>query len=290
MKPVVALLLWTLSFTTVSAWPIFEDTYGIPANPNFADLADQVVLARRDESSMTLAQKQRKLENLQLRIEAKIEQFPDDPLIWFLSGLNHNNLAEMRFLIVFEELGQEKAAADIEVSNFNIARSRAYENAIRLDGEKPHRLSSTIYAAMGYGLSNRQKVKTYSRELNLGSPAENESNQWFMHWAKIDALIQENNLDEAQQALERFKQQLKKQNKSDSAYSSIVDRAAKQVAARVKVAEYRRSVAATKPSANSREKEIRDEPWGWKAWLLTGTGTFTLAFVLIAAVYLRKGL
>ncbi|NNE63335.1 MAG: hypothetical protein HKN34_04570 [Gammaproteobacteria bacterium] len=284
------IVLLLLSSRVVHAATNFEDIYGTAATAEFSNLADQIIDTRVDETSMTLQQKYTRLKNLQLRVESGIEQYKDDPFIWFLSGLNQNNLAEVLYLIIVEKSGQQKAAIDLEVSNYNIARSRSYSNAIRLDSAQPHRLSSAIYATMGYGLSNRQKVKTYSRELNLGSPAENESNEWFMHWAKIDALIQENNLDEAQQALERFKQQLKKQNKSDSAYSSIVDRAGKQVAARVKAAEYRRSVATTKPSANSREKEIRNEPWGWEAWLLTGTGTFTLAFVLIAAVYLRKGL
>ena len=284
----IIIMLLLLSPAVAPASTNFEDTYGTAAPAAFSNLADQIVDTRFDESSMTLRQKLSRLENLQLRIESGIEQYTDDPFLWFLSGLNQNNLAEVKYLIILEASGRKEAAMDIDVSNYNIARSRSYSNAIRLDSTQPHRLSSAIYATMGYGLSNRQKVETYSRELKLGSPAENESNEWFMHWAKIDALIQENKIDQAQHALEELKQVLKKQNKSDSAYSSIVDRAETQVALEVETMENRRSVSTAKQSANLGGNETDSQPWGWKDWLLTGFGVFTFAFVLIAAVYLRK--
>lgn len=279
---------YLLSVSTTLASPNFEDTYGIPADASYSDLADQVVSSRFDDSSITLAQKQKRLDNLQLRIESKIKQFPDDPLIWFLSGLNQNTLAEVQYLIISEKDGQQQAATDIDVSNFNIARSRAYDNAIRLDSSQPHRLSSTIYATMGYGLSNRQKIKTYSRELELGSPAENESNEWFMHWAKIDALVHEKKLEEAEQALTELKLLLQQKNRTDSAYSTILEQAETQVKAVQNTVEKRTEASSSQSTSQSSQNLPGDSSWGWEAWLVTGFGIFTFIFVLIAAIYLRK--
>ncbi|MCP4432513.1 MAG: hypothetical protein GY806_16180 [Gammaproteobacteria bacterium] len=285
----IFLMLLLSSSAVTSASVNFEDTYGFPASADFSDLADQIVDTRFDQSSMTLQQKLSRLKNLQIRIDSKLSQFGDDPLIWFLSGLNQNNLAEVQYLIILDKSGQQKASKDINVSNYNIARSRSYDNAIRLDSPQPHQLSSSIYATMGYGLSNRQKVKTYSRELELGSPAENESNEWFMHWAKIDVLVHEKKIDEAQQALQELKQLLKQRKKTDSAYSSIVDRAETQVASEVKTSENRKAVSTSKPIPSSLEHKNDIGSWGWETWLLIGFGLFTFMFVVIAAVYLRKG-
>lgn len=286
MKPLLALfLLFLLPSKTLLAEANFEEIYGIPANGHYSAIADQVVATRFDESGLSLRQKFTRLKNLQARIEANIKQFPDDPLIWFLSGLNQNNLAEVQYLSVLITLGQQKALNDIDVSNYNIARSRAYDNAIRLDSTQPHKLSSTIYATMGYGLSNRQKIETYSRELALGSPAENESNEWFMHWAKIDALVHDKKLGEAQQALAELKNLLEDKKKTSSPYSGIVDRAETQVAREVKTAEKRKSSTAK----NDTRPVVAEEnsPWNWKTWLLIGFGVFIFSFVLGTAIYLR---
>lgn len=289
MKPGRILLLSVLALSITPVYPLsFEDTYGISAGENFGALADQVVETRFDESSMTLQQKLIRLKNLQLRIDAKLQQFKDDPIIWFLSGLNQNNLAEIHYLLVVEQSGRQQAASDSSVSNFNIARSRAYDNAIRLDSAQPYRLSSSIYATMSYGLSNRQKIKTYSRELALGSPAENESNEYFMHWAKVDALVQERKLDEAQQALEDLRQLLQQRNKTDASYSSIVERAEAQVSAQIKISEKRQAASASAPQSKVVRQTTEGGQWGWRNWLLTGFGAITFTFVLIAALYLRK--
>lgn len=287
-RQLVIMVILLSSSMMILASTNFEDTYGIPAGSHFSALADQVVDSRFDESSITLRQKLTRLKNLQLRIGARLEQFRDEPVIWFLSGLNQNNLAEVQYLMVLEKSGQQAAAIDIDVSNYNIARSRAYDNAIRLDSTEPHRLSSSIYATMGYGLSNRQKVKTYSRELQLGSPAENESSEYFMHWAKIDALLHEKKLDEARQALDDLKQLLKQRNQTDSAYSSIVERAETQLTSHIEISERRNNTATTTQNTEPKSQDPENNTWGWRIWLLIGFGVFTFSFVLIAAVYMRK--
>ncbi len=289
MKPLIRLfLLYLLPISLLQAESNFEDTYGIPANQNYSALADQVVANRFDESTLSLLQKLTRLENLQARIEVKLSRYPDDPLIWFLSGLNQNNLAEVKYLTILNSVGQHSAANNIDVSNYNIARSRAYDNAIRLDDPQPHQLSSSIYATMGYGLSNRQKIKTYSRELELGNPAENESNEWFLHWAKIDALVHEKKLDEAQQALAELKKLLQEKKITSSPYTSIVERAESQVTKEITTADKRNS----KAPGRAKSKMVDDEnnkPWDWKTWLLISFGFFTFSFVLGAAIFFRRG-
>ncbi len=281
-------LLYLLPYSLLQAETSFEDTYGITASGHYSDIANQVVSTRFEESELSLPQKLTRLKNLQFRIDAKKNKFPDDPLIWFLSGLNQNNLAEVQYLTVLEKLGQHKASTSIEVTNYNIARSRAYDNAIRLDKPQPHQLSSSIYATMGYGLSNRQKIKTYSRELKLGNPAENESNEWFMHWAKIDALVHEKKLDEAQQALAELKALLQDKDKIPSPYTSIADRAESQIEKEVETADKRKSNLTGKQDSSRAENAGGTLSWNWKNWLLTGIGIFTFGFVLIAAIYVRR--
>ncbi len=288
MKIIVAITLFYLaSLTTVLAQANFEDIYAIIAGSEYSELANQIVSARFDESDRTLTQKYTRLKNLQARIEAKTNDYSNDPTVWFLTGLNLNNLAETRYLLILDQSTQQKAAADIEVSNYNIARSRAYDNAIRLDSTQPRQLSSAIYATMGYGLSNRQKIKTYSREIELGSASENESNEWFMHWAKIDALVHEKKLEEAQAALAELNQLLQKKNRTDSPYSSIAQRAESQVKASTEQSQARKkSQSKTRPSAKSIESV--EQPWSWKNWLLLGIGVFTFVSVIVAAIYMRN--
>ena len=272
-----------IAFSQVS----FEETYALEANADYAALADQIVSARFDEHDLSLQQNFARLKNLQSRIEAKIDNNRDDPMVWFLSGLNLNNLAEVRYLLILENAGQKKATADVEVTDFNIARSRAYSNAIRLDGESPHRLSSAIYATMGYGLSNREKIKTYTRELELGSASENESNEIFMHWAKIDALVHEKKLDEAQQALADLKKILEERNKSNSPYASIVQRAETQVekvTSKTNQRKEKNKGQQTKPV----DLKNTDSAWNWKTWLMICFGVFTFISVLAAAIYRRN--
>ncbi len=288
IRIVTLLLLYFLPCSLLLAEANFEDTYGITASGHYSAIADQVVSIRFDDSGLPLQQKLTRLKNLQARIEAKLKQLPDDPLIWFISGLNQNNLAEVQYLTVLKKLGRKKASNNIEVSNYNIARSRAYDNAIRLDSLQPRQLSSSIYATMGYGLSNRQKIKTYSRELELGSSAENESNEWFMHWAKIDTLVHEKKLEEAQQALTELKVLLQKKDKASSPYSSIVDRAETQVAREVETADKRISSSTGKAKPAPAESAEILHFWGWKNWLLIGIGIFTFGFVLVAAIYVRN--
>lgn len=283
-QPTAIILIYLCALSLVNAEANFEVVYGIAADQNYSATADQIITARFDDLELSAQQKYTRIKNLQGRIELHTQNYADDPMVWFLSGLNLNNLAEIRYLIILDQSGQKKADTDSDVSNYNIARSRAYGNAIRLDSQPPYKLSSTIYATMGYGLSNRQKVKTYTRELELGSPSENESNKWFMHWAKIDALVHEKKLDEAQTALSQLENLLIRKNKNTSAYSSIVERAQKQVDNVVAQAENRKKLLPKKGPKLEKTLHL----WNWKIWLVIAIGAFTFVSVLIAAISMRK--
>ncbi|MDH5353318.1 MAG: hypothetical protein OEY09_02640 [Gammaproteobacteria bacterium] len=285
-KSLIIPLLYLVSISPVLALANFEDIYGIQASDFYNVLADQIVSARFEDNSLSLQEQFKRLKNLQLKIETKTDEYPGDPLVWFLEGLNLNNLAEIRYLLILSQSGQKKATADREVSNYNIARSRAYSNAIRLDSKPPHQLSSTIYATMSYGLSNRQKIKTYTRELELGSPSENESNEWFLHWAKIDALVHEKKLDEAQLALVELKTLLDKANKADSAYAEIVEKAGAQI--KTITDELQKRQASHQNSETSNVKpDDPEEDWSWKIWLIVSLGIFTFIAVVVIALLKR---
>lgn len=267
-----------------TAWALtqFEGIYAIPAG-DLTPIADQLVTSRFEDSLFSNEQKYLYLEELQQRLQSYKPQHQDNPLFWFLTGLSQSNLAEVRYIILLDQKGQKTADQDIAISNHNITRSRAYEKAISLDEPEPHRLSSTIYATMGYGLSNKQKIKTYSRELEIGIASENESNQWFLHWAKIDALVNDKKLEEAQQALIELQSLLSNKKHGAEHYSDIVKQAKSQVKAVTLKAKQRKKKHARK--VNARALEQRAQKWTWKTWLLVSIGVFTLSVVIIAAIY-----
>lgn len=277
-----ALLMCQLS----TAWALtqFENIYSIPAG-DLTPIADQIVTNRFENSLLSNEQKYLYLEELQQRLESFKPQHQNNPLFWFLMGLSQSNLAEIRYIVLLDQKSQKTADQDIAISNHNITRSRAYEKAISLDEPKPHRLSSTIYATMGYGLSNKQKIKTYSRELEIGIASENESNQWFLHWAKIDALVHEKKLDEAQQALAELQQLLSRKKSGADNYSDIVKQAKAQVKTATQNSDQRKIKLAKKARAKALAIEQREKKWTWKTWLLVSIGVFTFGFVTIAAIY-----
>lgn len=286
-KTLIIVLLYLVSLTTVQAGMSFEEMYGIPASNYYDVIADQIVSARFQGSELSLQEQYARLKSLQLKIEIKAGDYSDEPLVWFLSGLNLNNLAEIRYLLVLDKSGQKKATTDSDVINHNIARSRAYSNAIRFDSEQPHQLSSSIYATMGYGLTNKQKIKTYTRELELGSPSENESNEWFMHWAKIDALIHEKKLNEAQAALNELKNLLENEDKAASPYAEIVEKAESQVDTFTAESQ-KRQASKQKTETLNVESDDTGESWGWKTWLISLFGVVTFIAVLFVALYKRN--
>jgi hypothetical protein len=278
-----ALLLYQLS--TAWAFTQFESIYAIPAD-DLTPIADQIVSSRFEDSLFTNEQKYLHLEELHQRLQSYKPQHQDNPLFWFLTGLSQSNLAEVRYITLVDQKGQKTADQDIAISDHNITRSRAYEKAISLDELEPHRLSSTIYATMGYGLSNKQKIKTYSRELKIGIASENESNQWFLHWAKIDALVHEKRLEEAQQALVELQDLLANKKHGAEYYSGIVKQAKSQVKVVTQKFEKRKEKQAEK-SKMVKALEQHEQKSTWTTWLLVTIGVFTFGFVIIAAIYYK---
>ena len=262
----------------------FEDIYTISAG-ELTSLADQIVTVRFEDYLLSGEQKYLYLEQLQQNLQDIKPHHKDNPVFWFLTGLNQSNLAEVRYINLLDQKSQSIAGQDIVISNHNIARSRAYDNAIRFDEVEPRKLSSAIYATMGYGLSNKQKIKSYSRELELGSASENESNEWFLHWAKIDALIHEKKLEEAQQALAELQSLLSRKKHGADNYDSIVKQAKTQVTVAKQKTSQRKQKQQKKANAVAKAQEQLAQKWTWKTWLLVAIGVFTFGFVLIAAIY-----
>ena len=262
----------------------FSSIYAITAG-ELTSIADQIVTARFEESLLSNKQKYLYLEQLQNNLLELKPHHQENPVFWFLTGLNQNNLAEVRYINLLNQEGQSIADQDIDISNHNIARSRAYDSAIRFDGAEPRKLSSAIYATMGYGLSNQQKIKTYSRELELGSVSENESNEWFLHWAKIDALIHEKKLEQAQQALAELQTLLARKKRGAENFDSIVKQAKTQVTKAKNKSLQRQQKQQKNARAAARAIDQHAQKWTWRTWLLVSIGLFTVGFVIVTAVY-----
>jgi hypothetical protein len=270
-----------LSFTPLSATE-FNQVFGIDAG-NSTSLANLLTTARHDQSLLSMPQHYQYLLDLHSRIEKNKSSHSEDPMAWFLYGLSLNTLAETRYLMLIETGDNNIASDDREINELNIARTRAYDNAIRLDGDEPHQLSAEIYANMGYGLSNRQKIKTYSREIKQGTAGASLSSEVFLHWAKIESLVHEKKLDEARTAIDDLTQLLEQKSLSDSPYQTVVAQATTQVNQSVE-----QKILRARASAQSNAKQAFKNTitaWSWKTWLLFLIGTFSFLFVLMTSIY-----
>lgn len=279
-------LLIVLLCQLSTAWGArqFEYIYAISAG-ELTPIANQIITERFEDSLLTGEQNYLYLEELQQNLQSLKSQHQNNPIFWFLLGLNHSNLAEVRYINLRKQESQSTIGQDLEISNHNIARSRAYDNAIRLDDSEPRKLSAAIYATMGYGLSNQQKIKTYSRELELGIASENESNEWFLHWAKIDALVHEKKLEEAQLALTVLQTLLARKKQGAENYDGIVKQAKTQVTEASQKVSQRKINKQKKEQTSAKALEQRAKKWTWKTWLLVTIGVFTIGFVLVTAIY-----
>ncbi len=157
------------------------------------------------------------------KIDAILNQSPEDPRLYFLKGLNLSLLSSL-----YAKQGNALAAQALK------NKLAAYKKAIELDSQTPPKLSAFAYAAMKYSLPEPLKIKAIQKELKLGGSGDNESQYWYLHWSNINSLQKAGRFQEAQTAFNNMKQELKASGIENSAYSDIASRAEHNLNAAIK--------------------------------------------------------
>lgn len=182
-------------------------------------IADRVATYHATDVELDIPTQQTELETLQHNIDAMLKTSPDEPLYWFISGLNHNNLAALY-------TAQENASGitqQIELRNL------AYQKAMLLDQTLPLRLSATIYATMKYGLPAADKIKAIKNEISQGGSGDSDTQYIQLHWSQVNALEKSGRHDEAQLALKEMQREINRLDLKNPDYQLIVDRAQKEI-------------------------------------------------------------
>ncbi|MFW2371851.1 MAG: hypothetical protein ACN4GM_01920 [Gammaproteobacteria bacterium] len=240
MKIIIVLLLFMPC--QILAQNAFEELFDVnPGNTKL--LADQVTLYHAENIDSSFAEQNQQLNSISQQLDQLLQQQPKNPLLWFLQGLNYNNLASLYF------------NTDILRSQqYTAKKLSAYEQAMKLDKTQQPHLSAAIYSTMKHALPMDKKITAIQKELSLGGNGENESYYWYLHWSNIHSLTQAGRLDEAQQATQKMQRELEASGHSNDNYQQIL----KQVKAEVEQAQL--SKPANPVTEIAEQKSNREKP------------------------------
>ena len=182
-------------------------------------IADRVAAYHATDIALDTSAQQAELDSLQQDIETILQDSPNEPLYWFISGLNHNNLAALA-----------SATNNTEAIKQQIEwRNKAYQKAMLLDRTLPLRLSARIYATMKYGLPAADKITAIKNEIKLGGSGENDTQYIQLHWSQVNELVKAGRHDEAQAALREMQREISRLDLKNPDYQLIVERAQNEI-------------------------------------------------------------
>lgn len=208
----ISLLLWLP--LSAYAETHFEELFSI--NPSVEeDIANTVAQYHASDSALTHSEQLSQLKQLESRLNKIEPHHTNDPVYWFIRGLNHNNMAAT-YLRLNNDSATLIATKD---------KDRAYANAIRLDD---NRLSAAAYSAMKHGLPEDLKIRATQAELQLGGNGYNDSYYWYLHWSNIDQLKKAGRHSEAQAAYEKMQEELKESDMDIQIYNQLTQNIEKQ--------------------------------------------------------------
>lgn len=213
MKTIILTLACILISVPAGAGVRFNDLFDGNLQ-HFNDTADRVSSYYAEQQTSSDLEQKNELQALATNLNAIISTQHDNPLYWFLKGLNENNLAELYHRL--NDAAQSKRHIE--------ARNRAYQKAVELDGGDQPVLSAAIYATIKQGAPDTLKIQAIQRELELGGNGEDESYYWYLHWSNVNALQQAGRKEDAELALANMKEELKQQGVSNQDYQQMVKR------------------------------------------------------------------
>ncbi|HEX5636765.1 MAG TPA: hypothetical protein VFY78_06735 [Gammaproteobacteria bacterium] len=182
-------------------------------------VADRIATYHSTDIALDIQLQQTELEALQQSVETLTQTAPAEPLYWFISGLNHNNLAAL-----FSAQKNETAT-----SRHIEQRNLAYRKAMQLDQTPPLKLSAAIYATMKTGLPEADKIKAIESEIKQGGSGESDDQYIQLHWSRVHALEKSGRHDEAQQALAEMQREISRLELNNPDYQIIVERAQDEI-------------------------------------------------------------
>ena len=199
-------------------------------------IANRVATYHATDMALEIPTQQIELESLQKDIDAILADSPNEPLYWFISGLNHNNLAALA------ALQKNQGAVNRQIEQRNLA----YQKAMLLVQTLPLKLSARIYATMKYGLPAADKINAIKNEIKQGGSGENDTQYIQLHWSQVNELEKSGRHDEAQAALKEMQREINRLDLKNPDYQRIVERAQNEINAGR--AEDARKITTAKPA------------------------------------------
>jgi len=277
MKKLIILLLFLPC--QILAQNSFEELFDISPG-NIKSVADEVTRYYAENIDSSFSTQNQQLTSISQQLDQLLQQKPRDPVIWFLQGLNYNNLASLYY------------SADPVGSQQYIAKKlHAYDQAMKFDETQQPHLTAPIYATMKHALPINKKITAIQKELSLGGNGENESYYWYLHWSNIHNLTQAGRLDEAQQATRQLQRELLASGHSDNNYQQILKQVKNEVeqARQAQKIIHKNSTTETTKQQTNRESPRHDQSsMNYILWFLVISVVVILIIGLIYEKRMRK--
>ena len=235
------------------------------------NLADRVSRYYSEDIKIPIEIQKKDLLEITNQLESISASFSDQPVYWFIKGLNHRNLASL----YFESKSIQQSDREIHKKDI------AYKKAIELDKSLKY-LNASIYSTMKHGLPEGLKIDATQQELSLGGNGENDSYYWYLHWSNIDQLKNAGRNEEAEQALKNMKKEMGNSDIDMSVYKILNEKIEKDTFNRSeKVLKHKKSRAVKKPE----EKRNLDKFPDYKAIIITSIVISSIIGLLVVTIY-----
>ncbi len=203
--------------------------------------------------------------------------------IWyFIKGLNNMNI-----ISVLKQI-QSVMNADnqSEIEKYNTRLQLAFKKALSED-KKSNELTASMYSVMQRSLDDHLKTEAILKELELGGSGDSEASYWFKHWHVIGALKDAGRFNEADQALNKMKQELNEAGLQKSAYAQLEQRAYQDLKNARSLSNTQSQAQKSKPTARPRSVV---EIFLGRYWPIIMTNGFIFTFIIIvwARAYIKK--
>jgi len=234
-------------------------------------LADRVSRYYSEDIKLPIETQKKELLEIANELESISVKFSDQPVYWFIKGLNHRNLASL----YFESKSIQQSDREIHKKDI------AYKKAIELDKSLKY-LNASIYSTMKHGLPESSKIDATQQELSLGGNGENDSYYWYLHWSNIDQLKNSARNEEAEQAFKIMKKEMNNSDIDMSVYKALNEKIEKDTFNRSeKVLKHKKSRAVKKPE----EKHNIDKLPDYKAIIITSIVISSIIGLLVVTIY-----
>jgi len=243
------------------------------------NLADRVSRYYSEDIKLPIEAQKKELLEIANELESISVTFSDQPVYWFIKGLNHRNLASLYFE------SKNIPQSDREIHNKDIA----YKKAIELDKSSLTYLNAAIYSAMKHGLPESLKIDATQQELSLGGNGENDSYYWYLHWSNINQLKKAGRNEEAEQALKNMKKEMANSDVDMSVYKTLNEKIEKDTFNRSEKALQQKNIQKKfRPENKPEEKQNIGKLSDYKTIIITSIVISSIIGLLVVTIYELK--